>query len=251
VVSGAAKSAAPTKLLRRALLCATDRIPENIMRSRFLACIFLVTLVIPGLAAETRDHYIVIDRDRAPMYRVTRIWAPGPNGTQQTFLIANVGGPLLRIDLTRDYLSQERITLFALAGNPEANARLVVTLPSASTTAKDLREELQARPELRHVPVPIRIEGRSNKMVRGLDADWSRQTNAELRNRVRQVVGEDLMEALLSIKDIAGLPMFAELNASLGYLVDPETLVYRSTLLVSAGAPDCEFDRKFGVPCKG
>jgi hypothetical protein len=221
------------------------------MRSTLLACIFMFTLALPGLGAESRDHYVVIDRDKTPRYHVTRILGEIPNGTQQTFLIADTDGPLLRIDLKRDYLSQERIALFVLAVAPEVIARVVVTLPSTSITAKELRKEIQNRPELRHISVPVRIEGRSNRIVKGVDVDWrSSHASANLRNRARKVVGDDLMNALLSIKDIAGLPMFVELNASLGYLVDPETLVYRSALLVSAaGPPDCEFDRKFGVPC--
>jgi hypothetical protein len=59
------------------------------------------------------------------------------------------------------------------------------------------------------------------------------------------------MEPADRIRELAGLPMFSDLNSELVFLFDAETLERRSErLMVAATKYDCAFDAKFDVLCE-
>lgn len=56
-----------------------------------------------SVAAESRNHYFVVNRNNMrPAYEVTRIHDEGARSAARTFLIADAGGPLLRVDAVSD-----------------------------------------------------------------------------------------------------------------------------------------------------
>ena len=67
---------------------------------------------------------------------------------------------------------------------------------------------------------------------------------------MKQTVGPELFGVLYGLRELAGLPPFADLNVSFGYIFDPSELVFKSTaLMVATTKPDCAFDAKLGEPC--
>jgi hypothetical protein len=203
------------------------------------------------LAAVDRRHYVISERDTTPAWEVTRIHEGSPALVRRIYLIADSKGPLLRIDLVSDYANRQTLSSFALLRGSRHTARVVLDMPFASTTVERRVEELRKRPELAHVPVPVTVHGTAGRSLRGFDHDWRCGESAERhRAQARELVGGELVATLTRVRELAGLPQFADLNASLGYLFDDATLVHRSMkLMVATARTDCAFDAKFGVAC--
>jgi len=215
----------------------------------FLAIVLLLRTQVL-LANEARQHYLVAQRNGKPAFQVTRIHDGNASLVKRTYLIADNDGPLLRIDLVSDYANRQTISTYALLRGTRPTATIVLELPFASTTITARRDELRKHPELANAPVPVTIRS-SGRTLHGLDEDWRRSPTAEThRTRAKEVLGKELTKAIADIREIAGLPMFADINASLGYVLDVPTLVGKSVkLMVAPVSADCEFDAKFAVPC--
>lgn len=222
------------------------------MKIKYLLLLLLLGATTFAAATENRKHYLVASRDNRPAYEITRIFSQDSLASRTTFLVADPSGPLLRLELVNDYANRQNVATYTLLRASRAKAKVVIDLPFASTTREGRRDELRKRPELATAPVPVTIHG-SGKTIHGLDSDWRQRDSREGAHRksVRDAVDEDLIASLETIREIAGLPPFAEINATLGYVVDPSLLIYRSKrLMVATVKPDCVFDAKFGVPCK-
>lgn len=202
------------------------------------------------MAAETRQHYVVVHRDRKPAYEITRIHDQNPSVSRRTYLIADTKGPLIKIDLTNDYAGRQMVSAYQLLRGSRSSAKVILDLPVVSATRDARREELRKNPDLANKPVPVTIHG-AGKTFRGIDSDWRRADTAESsRGRVKDLLGRELLSALHDVRELAGLPMFSDVNAGLGYIFNEETLVQRSMkLMVANTKADCAFDAKFGVPC--
>ena len=198
-----------------------------------------------------RDHYLVAERNRYRVYEVTRIHDQEPSSVTRTFLIADAKGPFLRVDVISDYEHSTSKTSYTLLRDSRATATITQQLPFTSTTAEGHQQEVVKHPELRDAPVPITIEGSSGKKVHGLHDDWTRPGAADMhRSDAKEILGKDLTTALDSVRELAGLPMFADLNVGFVYLFEDEKLVRISTkLMVAFQKADCGFDAKFGMPC--
>ena len=214
-----------------------------------LAC--LMTVIGPTLLAESRDHYWVANRpDKTPAFRVTRIHQDGEGIVARTYLIADSKGPLLRIDLQRDYSRNTNTATYTLMRESGASIKIGQELPYTSRTRDDVRNEIRAHPELAQASIPVTIDASSGQKVHGHDADWRSANAQETRGRARAIMDKQLMVALDRIRELAGLPMFADMNASLGYIFDESNLVWKSRkLMVATVKPDCKFDAAFEVPC--
>lgn len=221
------------------------------MRTRNL-CLTLLLLIGAGdlLANERREHYVVAHHNRKPAYEVTRIHSENSSLTRRTFLIADDRGPLLQIELTNDYAGRQTVTSYQLVRGSRSNAKIVLDLPVASATRETRREELRNHPELDTKPVPVTIYGSGTK-AHGIDSDWRKQDTAEFnRGRAKDILGKELVTVLGDLRELAGLPMFADFNAAFGYIFDDASLVQKSRkLMVAKTNPDCAFDAKFSVPC--
>ena len=74
--------------------------------------------------------------------------------------------------------------------------------------------------------------------------------NLRCRRTVIRIAGRELVDALDSLRELAGLPMFADLNVGFIYFFDDAKLVRKSAkLMVAFEKADCAFDAKFGLPC--
>lgn len=219
----------------------------NIRRSIFA---FLVTASAVAAGADSRQHYVVLERDRTPAFEVTRIHDQTPSRSRRTYLIADRSGPLLQIDLTNDYGARQTVAEYQLVRGSRPAAKVVLDLPVVSDTREGRREELRKNPGLADKPVPVTIHG-SGKTMRAEDSEWRRSGTAETnRGRAKQLLGKELFSALADVRELAGLPMFSDLNASFGYIFEEASLVHRSMkLMVATSSADCVFDAKFGLPC--
>jgi len=143
------------------------------------------------------------------------------------------------------------VASYALLRGPHSSAKITLDLPVTSTSRDARREELRKHPELANAPVYVTIQS-SGRSVRAVDADWRRpSTVASHRAKAKEVIGHDLLTAMAGIREIAGLPMFADLNASLGYVFDESELVDRTEkLMVASTTANCAFDAKFALPCE-
>jgi hypothetical protein len=221
------------------------------MRNRIwlTAGVLALALVAHAAGGETRQHFVVAKRDKSPAFEVTRIFHQNDHQAVTSLLIADVAGPMMRVEMKSDYANRKTVASYTLLRGSRGHVRITLDLPYASTTRDGRREELRRRPELANAPVPVSIEANAES-VHGLDSDW-RSANAPQRAKARTIMAADLLAALRSIRELAGLPPFTEVNASLGYILDPGTLVYRSeSLMVAQTRPDCTFDAKLGVPCQ-
>jgi hypothetical protein len=217
-------------------------------RISILAVSLIMTMALS--AAETRRHYYVATKNMAPAFEVTRIHDDKTIATTRTFLIADTHGPLLRVDVLHDYAGRKTVTSYRLMRSSRASATISIDLPFASATREGRQAEVKAHPEILNAAVPVRIEGPAGA-VRDLDETWHRGGVADAaRGRARQALGPELMSTLANVKELAGLPMFADLNASLGYFFEERSLVHRSsTLLVAIDKANCAFDLRFNAPC--
>jgi hypothetical protein len=214
-----------------------------------LAC--LLAVIAPALLAESRDHYWVANRsDKTPAFRVTRIHTDSGGIVERTYLIADSKGPLLRVDLQRDYSRNTNTAAYTLMRESGADLRIVQELPFSGRTRDVVRNEIRMHPELAQAAIPVTIVASSGQKVHGQDADWRNGNAKENRGRARAIMDKQLMVALDRIRELAGLPMFADMNASLGYIFEEATLVWKSQkLMVATVKPDCKFDATFEVPC--
>lgn len=140
---------------------------------------------------------------------------------------------------------------YALLRQSQETVRIVLDLPFASTTRESRREELRKRPELSNAPVPVTVQAASSgKAVRGVDRDWREENGTVFRGKAKEVFGKELLAVLADVRELGGLPMFADINPSLAYIFDDAMIVRKSMkLLVATKRADCAFDAKFGVPC--
>jgi hypothetical protein len=219
-----------------------------------LPILFIVMLVPVPLAAKSisvRDHYLVAERNRHRVYEVTRIHDQADSSAVRTFLIADAEGPLLRIDVGTNYATNTAWTAYRLQRGSHAVATISELLPFTTTTPEGHRDEAMRHPELRDAPVPITVEGPGGEKLKGLHNEWSSAALAEARrNEAKRVLGKELAAALDAIRELAGLPMFADLNVAFQYLFEDAQIVRRSMkLMVALEKPNCDFDAKFSVPC--
>jgi len=212
----------------------------------------ILPLQVEAKAISVRDHYLVAERNRHRVYEVTRIHDEGESSAVRTFLIADAQGPLLRIDVGTNYVTNMASTVYRLQRGSHATAVISELLPFTTTSAAGHREEVMKHPELRDAPVPVTIDGPGGEKVKGVYSDWSSAKLAPARrNEAKRVLGKDIMSALDGIRELAGLPMFADLNVAFQYLFEDEQIVRRSMkLMVSFEKPNCDFDAKFGVACR-
>lgn len=218
---------------------------------RLLLGVALVAVSASAKITSVRDHYVIAERNRHHVYEVTRIHDQAPASVVRTFLIADNGGPLLRIDIGTDYSLNTTWTKYQLQRGSLATATISERLPFTSTTPEGHRDEAMKHPELRDAPVPVTIDGSAGAKVKAVYADWSSATLGDARrNEVRRAAGKELSDALDSIRELAGLPMFADLNVAFTYFFNDAQIVRRSMkLMVAIQKPNCEFDAKFALPC--
>ena len=215
----------------------------------------LVALVLALIAStavearEIRSHYTVLERNRKPAFEVTRIHNDTDSQVTRTYLIADPTGPLLRVDVLNDYPGRKTSYLFTTLRDGKHSGTIELNLPVASTTREGRSEELRGNPALANLPVPVIISSKCGK-ANGHDSDWRSSNAAAARGRAHAALGTELVRALRNVREIAGLPMFAEINAPLEYIFEDSMIVKKSQkLMVAGGRADCAFDAKFGVPC--
>jgi hypothetical protein len=211
----------------------------------------LMAVIGPAVFAQSRDHYWIANRpDKTPAFRVTRIHEDGGGVVDRTYLIADSKGPLLRVDLQRDYSRNTNTATYTLMRESGASVKIGQELPYSTRTRDDVRNEIRIHPELARAAIPVTIVASSGQRVHGQDAEWRNGNATENRGKARAIMDKQLMVALDRVRELAGLPMFADMNASLGYIFDESNLVWKSRkLMVATVKPDCKFDATFEVPC--
>ncbi len=220
---------------------------------RFVLILLSISTLVPqAFPVALRTHYVVVHKDMTPAYEVTRIHISSEAATKRTFLIADAKAPLVRIEETYDWAGHKRVTQYTLLRDSHATARITVDMPYAATTESGVRGEIKNRPELRSATRPVTIEGPAGRVLHANDSDWYAAGFAETRRQgTKDAVGPDVLSLLSDLRDLAGLPPFADLNTTLGYVFGPESLVYKSPdLMVATTKPDCRFDAKFGTACE-
>jgi hypothetical protein len=220
--------------------------------SRTLIGIVVMALTVPltATASESREHYAVVTKDMKPAFNVTRVHVATATATTRTFLIADSKGPALRVDILSDYGNRKRVTTFRSFKGSHPVAVVTLDLPFASTTAADRIREIREHPELENAAVPVTVSNGTAQVFRDVEASWHGAAGPGVRAKAAAVVGGELISVLESVKELAGLPMFADLNTTLGYLLPGDGLVRRSMkLLVAKVAQDCTFDATFKMPC--
>jgi hypothetical protein len=202
-------------------------------------------------AAEIRTHYSVLDRQRKPAFEVTRIHTQLPDKTTRTYLIADDKGPLLKVTQTSDIVRNTSETHYELMRGSKASANVGLQLPTTSTTREAQLREIETNPGLANARVPVSIEGPAQRSLHADDAAWRTGPDTERhRTKAKDIVGKDLAKALDDVRELAGLPMFADINGELVYFFDEAKLVRHSMrLMVATVKPDCAFDARFGVGC--
>lgn len=227
----------------------------NILRA-FLASATVLLTVTDASATSFRNHYIVAHRDRTPAYDVTYVYNSDESHITGTFLVADRQGPLLRVDIVSDYTNRQNVSKYALLRGSKKTLKIVQHLPFTSTTMTSRREELKSRPDIDNLAIPVTVEVSTpgvsrNATIRGLDSDWNTRSSAgDQRAKVKEAMGSEMYPVLAALRELAGLPMFADLNTSLSYVFGQEALVRQSrTLMVAKEKQNCAFDARFGVPC--
>ncbi len=215
-----------------------------------LAILLALLLSGTGSGLTKREHYSVLTKGKKPAFEVTLVHDQSDSQTTRTYLIADAKGPLLRVVHTSDYGARSSVTDYELVRDSRDHAVLHVTLPFVSTTRQGVLAEI-AKGGVSDRAVPISLEGPAKRSFHSDDKLWRGAAGDEHRQKAKGVLGKDLARALDEVRELAGLPMFADLNIEFVYLFEPDKLVHRSrTLMVATTPPDCAFDVKFGVPCK-
>jgi hypothetical protein len=211
----------------------------------------LIAALAVGVAAQPRrQHYSVLERNRQSAFEVTRIYEAEPNRTVITFLISDSKGPLMTAILTDDYTQKENRMKYRLMRGSRSEAVVVVSLPFEANTRVGVAEELKTR-SFEEGSIPVRIEGSGHGVLTGSNDRWRHaDTGPNQRAKAQDLLGNEMVKALRDVRELAGLPMFGDLNMGLFFFGTSE-LVHRSTkLMVATTRNDCAFDAKFGVACE-
>jgi hypothetical protein len=222
-----------------------------IRMTSFVVSLVFAALPICAAPLMMRQHYVVVHRDRTPAFTVTGLHDSNEARTIRTFLIADVNGPLLRLSETTDWANHRSVTQYTLLRQSHDSAKITVQMPYAATTESDVRVEIHNRPEVSSADRAVSVEGDSGKTFHGMDGDWHTSDTANARRQsMKQTISPELVEVLYGLRELAGLPPFADLNLSFGYIFDPSELIFqKTTLMVATTKADCAFDAKFGEPC--
>lgn len=213
-----------------------------------LAAFFCSLALHAGVAGK---RYLVAHIDNTPAFEVTQHHVDRGTSTTVTFIIDDSTGPLMQVDLTMNYAARKTIARYELLRGRRGNVTVVLDLPYASTTREERVQEIRTRPELLTAPIPVTITSSSGRSVRALDADWrAPETRNTHLGRARDVVGEEMLAAMVRVSELGGLVPFVELRQMLGYVLDDEQLVsIARNLKVAEVDLGCEFDERGGVRC--
>jgi hypothetical protein len=212
----------------------------------------LIAALSLGISAQPRrQHYSVLERDRQSAFEVTRIYDAQPNRTIVTFLIGDAKGPLMTAVLTDDYTQKENRINYRLMRGSRSEALVVVSLPFQSNTRAGVAEELKTH-SFDESSIPIRIEGPGRGVLTGTNDRWrSGDSGPSQRARAQDLLGHEMVKAMNAVRELAGLPMFGDLNMGFEFFFGTTEIVRRSTkLMVATTRNDCAFDAKFGVACE-
>jgi hypothetical protein len=204
----------------------------------------------PSAMRGRRRHFQLVDKQGFLYYQATVINESSQELGRNRVLLHDVNYGDFVISRLRSYAEQTTTLTFSDKVG-KAYARLKFKWPYTSKTLDDTLKEARRHPELENAPVIAILETNGGKWE-AVETEWRGiQRLRELRTDVRRSMDFTLLEAIERMRSMAlGIPDIEPVAKMITtYIVHGTEGEIMVTLVDSTMAPDCEFDKSFGVPC--
>lgn len=230
----------------------------NMTIARALARVMPLVLAAASISAqdakpatsEFRRHFELVDKQGAQYYVATSINERSPELARARVLLRDVNYGDLVLSWIRSY--KEQTTVLSITDREgKAYVRFRFKWPYTSKTQEETIREAHRHPELQAAPVIGIVETNGGKWE-GVETDWKGvQRERELRTEVRRSMDFSLLEGIERMRSMAlDIPDIKSIaNMITTYIVHGAEGEISISLVDSTLAPDCDFDKSFGLPC--
>lgn len=225
----------------------------------FLICCFVLFALNAAIArAEdapsglrgVRRHFELVDKQGTLYYQATSINETSQALGRSRVLLHDVNYGDLVLSWVRSYTEQTTV-LSVTDKEGKAYVRLKFKWPYTSKTRDETLSEAHRHPELEKAPVIAILETNGGKWE-AVETEWQgTQRLRELRTDVRRSMDFTLLEGIERMRSMAlgiqDIDAIAKMVTT--YLIHGSEGEIMVSLIDTTTAPDCDFDKSFGVPC--
>lgn len=200
---------------------------------------------------EFRRHYVLRNaKDKVIHFEVTSVTRLTDDLEENLLLVNDLDHGSLILERRSSYADQA-VSYTIYDRKKEEFVRTAFNMPFTAKTRLGTLEEAARNPELRTTPTLMTISTKGGEW-RGVDAHWDEwQQLRSIRHAVRPTVSFHLLEAIERLRGT----VFATSDGVAFYTVVGRYVVYQTSDDTKIGleevntAPDCDFDKSFGLPC--
>lgn len=199
---------------------------------------------------ETRRHFELVDKKGALYYQGTALNESSQTLSRSRVLIRDLTYGDFIVSWTRSFTDQ--VTVLAVTDKEgKSFVRLTFKWPFTSKTRDETLAEAQLHPELQNAPTIATLETNGGKW-QAVETEWQGTARLhELRTQVRRSMDFTLLEGIERMRSMAlGTPDIDPIAKMITtYVVHGAEGEVMVSLVDTTVAPDCDFDKSFGLPC--
>jgi len=199
---------------------------------------------------EVRRHFELVDKQGRVYYEATALNESSQPLARSRVLLRDVTYGDFVVSWTRSFVNQTTVLVFT-DKDGKSFVRLTFKWAYTSKTRDETLSEAHRHPELQDAPVIAILETNGGKWE-AVETEWQGTSRLhELRTEVRRSMDFTLLEGLERMRSMAlGAqdidPIAKMVTTYIVHGAEGEVMV---SLVDTTVAPDCDFDKSFGVPC--